>query len=663
MLRGFDAPITHVGLDFEFYPETYKPTALGISTEGVASSLWWDRSCDDACERMTQSDLPLVGHNALGAEDEVMRRLGHEIPLSRWEDTMILLYLLHPEFTSETKDAGDEESQTRGIGFLDLWSLASLYTDVPQWKRCRGPLCSGPCPRHDELGYNGVDAYVVDVAWPVMQAELAEKNIPQALYHRLKQLTLITNEMKRTGVYVDLEMVKDLQDAWEIKKASIFQKGERPRACGVCGRMKTGGPCKRCKAGDPPMEEYWSCGYNPNSPQAAVKYFKDTHKISLEKWDKDCVERAREEMTGAAKEDLDLAYEWKAGGKGFEPWFNPNYLGKDGFFHPRTNPCGSSLGRFSSSNPNFQNIPKVGFGAGIRGAVKARDESQVILRADYSQGEFRGVLWYAFVHVLGRDMPTLAGRDLFAELASTGAADLKRYTELTSRSARDGAKTVVHAADYFEGIRLLKPIELSFSSTQRAEEKGILLINRDWEFRGQVVAFTGVNLARRMFGSATHENRRRALNLQRLYLDMIPEVRVFHEWVIEQAEKGYLSTVSGRYIPLIEASGAEQLKKAAAAYAQGLLADYIQEAMVRYWERHNAAPLLNIHDELLWEVDRTRPLEEHYQWAQIMAEPSEIFEGFSCPIECKIGENWKSGKVFEGGMKGDYDEWMRRSGE
>jgi len=134
----------HVGLDFEFYPETYKPTALGISIKGVASSLWWDRQCNVAARDLADCGVSLVGHNALGAEDEVMKRLGHTVPLERWEDTMILLYLVHPEFTSETKSSDEDESHTRGIGFLDLWSMASLYTDLPQWKKCRGDNCSGP---------------------------------------------------------------------------------------------------------------------------------------------------------------------------------------------------------------------------------------------------------------------------------------------------------------------------------------------------------------------------------------------------------------------------------------------------------------------------------------------------------------------------------------
>jgi DNA polymerase-1 len=66
----------------------------------------------------------------------------------------------------------------------------------------------------------------------------------------------------------------------------------------------------------------------------------------------------------------------------------------DGRIHARFNPFGAGTGRFSSSTPNLQNIPKRGeLGPRLRGLFWAGAEDRVLIKADYASIE----LWVAAI--------------------------------------------------------------------------------------------------------------------------------------------------------------------------------------------------------------------------------------------------------------------------
>jgi hypothetical protein len=145
----------------------------------------------------------------------IEKETGAKIPLDRIEDTMIRHYLCNAELCKgvvKTSDEDEEgnEGKSRGQGYMDLWSMSSLYTDLPQWKECRGERCDGPCRHHDPLGYNGTDAYSVDIALPNLIADCREKQIPESLYHHLVAMTRLCDDMRRQGVKVDREYVRAL---------------------------------------------------------------------------------------------------------------------------------------------------------------------------------------------------------------------------------------------------------------------------------------------------------------------------------------------------------------------------------------------------------------------------------------------------------------------
>jgi DNA polymerase-1 len=69
-------------------------------------------------------------------------------------------------------------------------------------------------------------------------------------------------------------------------------------------------------------------------------------------------------------------------------------LTPEGRIHARFNPFGTATGRFSSSSPNLQNIPKCGeFGKRMRGLFWSGSDDRVLIKADYASIE----LWVAAV--------------------------------------------------------------------------------------------------------------------------------------------------------------------------------------------------------------------------------------------------------------------------
>ena len=109
---------------------------------------------------------------------------------------------------------------------MGLWSMASLYTDLPNWKTCRGAHCNGPCPTHDPLGYNGVDALSCDLALPALKAEMKRKQIPESIYEMRKKLTVLCDLMEKKGIRVDRVLIAKLEKEFNEKKNAIFQQKE-----------------------------------------------------------------------------------------------------------------------------------------------------------------------------------------------------------------------------------------------------------------------------------------------------------------------------------------------------------------------------------------------------------------------------------------------------
>lgn len=401
-----------VGNDLEFTARE-EPTHCSLSVDrgDKAWALTWD-ACKSVLLDLIKSKVQFVGHAWLTADRPIIQReLGLEIPLEQSHDTMIMHYLCNAELTALPKtgrQAEDDPEVRRGAGHMDLWTMASIYTLLPQWKKCRGRYCQGPCPEHDFEGYNGVDAVAPDIAYPALQEDMKRKGIPDSLYLHMKRLALVCNKMKRRGIRVDRQYITELGERLDAEKDRLFKKIQVREACAVCARLKKNPPpCKTCvklglvnDAGHGyRLRDSWDAPFNPNSPQAVVSWF-DARGVGLRGTTKDeifkqlqKVNRNPEQYDDDAVKWLRLLHDYKEGGKGLKAWFDERYINAIGLAHPRFIECGTSTGRLASSNPNFQNLPKHGFGREVRRAIVPRSPERLLLKADYKQLELRMVLW------------------------------------------------------------------------------------------------------------------------------------------------------------------------------------------------------------------------------------------------------------------------------
>ena len=237
-----------------------------------------------------------------------------------------------------------------------------------------------------------------------------------------------------------------------------------------------------------------------------------------------------------------------------------------GRVHTSYHQAGAATGRLSSTDPNLQNIPiRTEDGRRIRTAFIAPEGRQIVA-CDYSQIELR-----IMAH-LSEDPGLLA--------AFASGQDIHRAT----------------AAEVF-GV----PLE-QVDSNQRRAAKAINF--------GLMYGMSAFGLARQL-GIGRGE----AQDYIALYFARYPGVQRFMESVRQQArERGYVETVFGRRLHLIEIGSRNQAQRAGAERAainapmQGTAADIIKRAMrgVHDWlAPHGARALMimQVHDELVFEVE------------------------------------------------------------
>ena len=225
----------------------------------------------------------------------------------------------------------------------------------------------------------------------------------------------------------------------------------------------------------------------------------------------------------------------------------------------------AATGRFSSNNPNLQNIPiRTEEGRRIRHAFIA-ESGHVLLSADYSQIELRLAAHVAEVPELRQAF--LDGLDIHAMTASqVFGVPLDRMDPLTRRRAKAINFGIIYGISAFGlGAQIGVP-------------------------QGQAADYI------------------------RAYFDRFPAIRVYMERIKADARRtGYVETIFGRKCWISGIRDANAMRRNAAerqainAPLQGSAADIIKRAMIRVpaalAEAGLAAKmLLQVHDELLFEV-------------------------------------------------------------
>jgi len=245
----------------------------------------------------------------------------------------------------------------------------------------------------------------------------------------------------------------------------------------------------------------------------------------------------------------------------------PNAVDVNGRLHTTLHQDGTTTGRFSSSNPNVQNIPvRDGLGVVIRDAFVA-PSGKLLVSFDYSQIEMRV-------------LAMLSGDPGLAEIFQSGE-DI--HTSVASRVFR------------------VKPEEVTKEMRRRAK-----VINFG------IVYGMGVNALKDNLGSTRDE----AQQFYDQYFITFPKIAAYFEEVTANAaKKGYTETLFGRRryfgnlrskIPFMKAMA---VRMAMNAPLQGTAADFVKIAMRRVDEAIHDAKLatdvellLQVHDELIFEV-------------------------------------------------------------
>ena len=280
----------------------------------------------------------------------------------------------------------------------------------------------------------------------------------------------------------------------------------------------------------------------------------------------------------------------------------PNVINpRTGRVHTSYQQAIASTGRLSSTSPNLQNIPiRTAEGRRIREAFIA-PEGKRILALDYSQIELR-------------IMAHLSADENLIKAFENGL-DVHKAT----------------AAEVFGCA--LDDVE----SDQRRAAKAINF--------GLIYGMSAFGL-----GKQLNIGRNEAQQYVDTYFDRYPGVKRYMEETKQLArDQGYVETVFGRrlYLPDINAKNAMQRqyaeRTAINAPMQGTAADIIKRAMiaVHQWlleEGGNTLMIMQVHDELVFEVENSEIERNQAQISQLMTSAADL--SIKLEADAGVGANW-----------------------
>ncbi|MET3589055.1 DNA polymerase-1 [Bartonella silvatica] len=284
----------------------------------------------------------------------------------------------------------------------------------------------------------------------------------------------------------------------------------------------------------------------------------------------------------------------------------PSYiLLKTGRVHTNYSLATTSTGRLSSSEPNLQNIPvRTAEGRKIRKAFIA-PEKHVLLSADYSQIELRILAHIADITALkeafarGQDIHAITASQMFGVAIEGMHSDIRRR-----------AKAINFGIIY--GI----------SAFGLANQLGI--------------------------------SRQEAGRYIKLYFERFPGIKDYMEKIKNFArQNGYVETIFGRRIHYPEIKSANiqirafNERAAINAPIQGSAADIIRRAMIQMGdalekEKLSAKMLLQVHDELIFEVPEGESEKTMAVVKKVMENATMPVLSLSVPLEVKVmsAQNW-----------------------
>lgn len=591
----------YIGLDLEWDIKTGNPTILGMSDGIRTIGVPYSQGRSALAKTAERTDkLSWVLHNGLQADLPVLHKDGISLRPEQVDDTILWWYLTHPNLCKTTKKGSDDESERRGAGFMSIYPMCSLFTDLPNWKVCREDSCVGPCPSCDPFGYCATDSLGPLLALPGMKKLAAFRGVDR-LYPLHRDLMVALGKMSNAGVLVDVPYVEQLRTRFESERT----------------QLKSGLP------------------FNPESPKQVLAHFKP---LGLKSNKKDDIEAAVEDHPNIP--ELAGLLKYKELGDGVDRWFAPRewskgewtgYVHPDGTIHCSFGPFTSS-GRLQCSRPNLQNV-LVRLGKEVRCAIIPR-EGYRWYKADYKAAEYR-----VFLHMAGyRDLPI--SEDFHNWVAGLMGIVREDPFAKCMGGPRQAAKSVTFGSLYGEGLQLKHPDDLKRGRVSEEIRCGARIVFKDWMFEDKVVTFTGGHLAQRAFGSATWANRKRALEFQERFFGRFPLVRDLQRKITRQCERESMVRPPTGYCIPSYGYPEDRIKTALAIWGSNPVAHYSKLAILRA-EDNGLGLRLQVHDELDAEQDISQtPAKVVEMFREAMCFELPELPGLVLPIDVASGPSW-----------------------
>lgn len=294
-----------------------------------------------------------------------------------------------------------------------------------------------------------------------------------------------------------------------------------------------------------------------------------------------------------------------------------NYKGKIycQFNQLRSDQGGTVSGRFSSSNPNLQQVPVRTDNAKLIRSIFIPERGQVWAKLDYSQIEYR---------LIAHDASELElpGAELVVDAYKDEDADFHQVIADLTGLDRYRAKTVNFGIAYGEGVRKLS------ASLGLTMDGGKALL-REYHSRAPFMK----PLSQFVKQEADENGYIRTL---------LGRVRRFNMWQTSD-ERGNVRYHHQRV------GGAERAFTFAALNAriQGSAADIMKKAMVKVWESGVCsvlgAPGLTVHDELDWSFVNNKAGKQAIEHVKDIMENVERLQ-VPLKVDVGIGANWGEAK-------------------
>jgi DNA polymerase-1 len=429
--------------------------------------------------------------------------------------------------------------------------------------------------------YAAEDADICLRLWQRLKPRLASENVTRVYELVDRALVTTVGRMERRGIKVDRDYLASLSSTFSKEITALEEKVYEA----------AGGPFT---IGSP--QQLGSVLYDRLGLKGGRKGKSGTYSTDVNEL---------ERLAGEGVDVARLVLDWRQLTKlrstytdALQAQINP----ETGRVHTSFSLSGAQTGRLSSTEPNLQNIPiRTEIGRKIRDAFVAEPGYQ-LMSADYSQIELRIAAHMA-------DVPQL--KEAFAAHEDIHALTAQELFGHVDRDTRGKAKTVNFAILY--GI----------SSWGLAGRLGVP------KEEGQAI------IAR--------------------YFDRFPGIRTYIDETLAFARaNGFTRTLFGRrtHFPNIRAgnpnfrAGAE--RAAINAPIQGTSADLIKRAMNRMDEAlakaglEGVRMLLQVHDELLFEVPDGREQEAAAVVRDVMAHAAEPAMTLDVPLDVEVGwgANW-----------------------